>query len=163
MSCKTPNCANESFQGFEFCAFCLAQKEITVRLKQRKRRKDFFGKFAGFVASAIDPKKPSGQVLGGMAREYLQKAQTVVAARGIQPDPPEEPDIEVETEPPDADACWKVLGIKKKGATEELVRKRQRQLAAIFHEDAGGDEEAEERLKEINVAAAECLKQLKNK
>jgi preprotein translocase subunit Sec63 len=55
-----------------------------------------------------------------------------------------------------------VLGLET-GCSEEDVRKRQREFAAILHADKGGGPTAAARLVEINTAAAECLKKLHNR
>jgi len=51
-----------------------------------------------------------------------------------------------------------VLGIDRGTATVEIVRARQRELAKIFHVDAGGGEAANTKMIEYNAAAAEAIK-----
>ena len=55
-----------------------------------------------------------------------------------------------------------VLGLEA-GCSEEDVRKRQREFAAILHADKGGGPTAAARLAEINTAAAECLKKVRSR
>lgn len=54
-----------------------------------------------------------------------------------------------------------VLGLDPATATDKTVREMQRKLAAIYHSDRGNDAAAEAKLKEINAAAAECLKRVR--
>ena len=53
-----------------------------------------------------------------------------------------------------------VLGLDR-SATEQDVRSRQRELARIFHTDAGGGAAANERMAEVNAAADEAIRILK--
>lgn len=63
--------------------------------------------------------------------------------------------------PPMAVDPFAVLGLDPTTATPEKVRDMQRQLAKIYHTDKGTDGAAEQKLKEVNAAAAECLKRLR--
>ena len=53
------------------------------------------------------------------------------------------------------------LGLDPKTATVEAVRERQRQLAKIWHADVSHSEAAEARLKQVNEAAADCIRILR--
>jgi len=62
--------------------------------------------------------------------------------------------------PPKVDP-FATLGLDQANATVEDVRARQRQLARIFHTDAGGGPAANDRMAEINAAADAAVKILK--
>jgi len=53
-----------------------------------------------------------------------------------------------------------MLGLDRANVTVEAVRARQRELARIFHTDAGGGAAANARMAEINAAADEAVRMI---
>ena len=103
------------------------------------------GALAGFVGQELQ--KPQriaqAQMFYRMRREAAQRAQAEAAQQPVNPFPS--------------------LGLDKNTATVKDVRRVQRELARIWH---AGDQEnaaAQERMKEVNQAADQCIRILQGK
>jgi hypothetical protein len=108
-----------------------------------------------------DPVAIVGNTLAAMAMNWLgQKANTgelpVINPFQQRPRPQGQP-------PPPRRDPFEVLGLDPMTATEEQIRRVQRGCAEMWHSDKGGGTAAQSRLGEINAAAEEALRILRQR
>lgn len=89
---------------------------------------------------------------GAAARARAAAGAAYQHVRGVPPPPPPAPKLDP----------FSVLGLDPARATAADVKSMQRRLAAIYHSDKQGSAVNASKLAEINAAADECLKRLKN-
>lgn len=139
---------------------CLLHEGLhhVVRYAERQERNG--NAFAAFLARLGGQAVERGYQQNLHQKAYMlyvmrqqQKAQQRAQQQHRQQNQPPPP-------PPQAPDPFVLLGLDRAGATAEQIRARQRELARIFHSDAGGGAAAQERLSEINAAADEAVRQV---
>jgi len=186
--CRFPACTSDLIEGSTLCALHHAQRELYRNAKKAARKNKGVGSVLSSAAAfLLDANNPVGRVVGNVAKDYADDAKTFVDATmgsvGLENNPApeeetEEPEVE-EEEPFEWEYVddekeveeaktdpWKILGLNPEKCTVDIVRKRQRRLASIYHSDQEENEAdvaEEEKLKEINQAASDCIEILKSK
>ncbi len=182
--CRFPDCDADKIEGSTLCMLHHMQRELYRKAKRggRSTERGFLASLSNAAAFVLDPRNPVGKVVGTVAKDYADEAEAFVAMASEQGQPfteQEPPDIEEEAEEEEVEDTfeweeqyeapktldgWAVLGLDKKKATEDDIRKRQRKLAAIYHTDTSEAEEAENiKMKEINEAASMCIEEVKKR
>jgi len=140
-ACEAPGCQLPAVLDGRYCVLHEMVELNRSRVERKAKRGDLVSQAMFFGLSWLGP---------AITQATQKVTQTV--SQGIPKSPPV---------PPKQDP-FAVLGLEP-GCSVADVRKRQRDLAVIFHADKGGGPTAEARLKEINAASAECLKILEAK
>lgn len=143
--CEAPGCQLPVPTGGRFCVLHEMVEINRRRLeKQAKSRGDLVSQALLFGLSWLGP----------AITHATQKFPS--PGSGAQSSPPPPPP------PPNQLDPFSILGLEK-GCSESDIRKRQRELAIIFHADKGGGPTASARLAEINAAASACLNSIKSR
>jgi hypothetical protein len=108
---------------------------------------------AGFVNNAYEQEMHKKAVFAARMAYAQRKAQAQQRAQQQAAPPPPPPQVDP----------FAVLGLDRDKATVESVRSRQRELARIFHTDAGGGPAANDRMAEVNAAADEAVRMIEGR
>jgi hypothetical protein len=139
--CEAPGCLAPAVDGHEYCSAHSFIYGITSGLykgadawtKKRDPIKAAAGEIGKFFASKVKE-----SIDDGTWQPIVNKAK--VAVQAVKKSDP-----------------FEVLGLDS-SATEKEIRERQRAFATILHSDKGANPSSENKLKEINAAASECIK-----
>jgi hypothetical protein len=129
--------------------FCMAHEVhgfIVDRSRIAMQKGDIISGILGMFASQA--LSEPAQVVQHVRHVYHTVRPSAVGAPTAQPKKP---------------SCWEILRLDRQKATEADVKKVQRALAAIYHNDKRTDGTTIDAMAEINAAAAECLKELRKK
>ena len=172
--CGVVDCPQPAEDGKKFCVVHSVQgrwhRKLTGTADRALKRGDLFTGALAFVGAQLTArdtlgraatsvlqgaKAPEGQTpLDALSQRAWQRVVGLSGAAAAAAAPP----------PPVAKASpFEELGLDAKTATEAEVRERQRQLAKIWHADRTKSMAAEARLKQVNAAAAECLKVIRQR
>jgi len=148
LTCRTEGCGNSPAPGTSYCPWCSVTAGFQRQVERANRRGDTLGALLhtvlAFGSNAIRQSKYATAL-----DDVLDDRQTTGPRPGRRPPTSSKPDP------------FKVLGLDPATATEKDVRRIQKGAAAMWHEDKGGGPEAQQRLGEINAAAAACLEILR--
>lgn len=154
MKCRAPNCALPAAPDSDWCLLHQLVTRTAAAAQRAANRGDWSKGFTNGLYSI------GAELAASLAGRLTQAPVSVGFTPPPQP-PPRSP-VDNGRDP------FAYLGIPRT-ATEELVKSTQRRLAAIYHSDlntkATPEERAaaEEKLKEVNQAAAACLESIRRR
>ena len=158
-TCAQIDCADARIPNSRFCFFHNFQTNRTKAGEKAFRKGDTWGGLlnhgAAFLANlaARELQQPDNINKARMFWEMrrLQQEQAEQAQQAQQ----QGYQAPAQTDP------FAMLGLDHTTATEKDVREMQRAMAKPLHPDKNTSKAAEERLKEVNEAAAACIAELK--
>ena len=157
-ACAQPDCPDAKIPGSRFCFFHDFQQHRTKAGEKAFKKGDTWGGLLNHGAA----------FLSGLAAKELQQPHNINKARMFwahqqqqaQQRHQEQAQQQGYQAPQHSDP-FAFLGLDSDTATEKDVRNMQKALAVPLHPDKNPSKAAEERLKEVNEAAAACVEILK--
>jgi len=151
-ACVQPECQDAQIPGSKYCFFHDLQQKRSKAGEKALRKGDMVGGLLNMAASFG----------AGLVAKELQQPDNINKARVMWHMHQQQQQAQQQGyQAPEHSDPFAMLGLDRNTATATDIRKMQQAMAKPLHPDKNPSKAAEDRLKEINEAAAACVEILK--